>query len=227
MGIIGRRPAENRSLRYQQILSIKLDLVNGFVDYNAYKTITIQSIKAKMEDFFLYATSLIALIVSVAGYLLNRTLHNQNKVFDEKLRAYTEILKPLNNMMNVVINNLSDGKEILKYKETGWENDMNALADEIDEAINTLDDAIIVNSLLIPNEVLTKFDDFIEYMENNEDKYDLFENQYTITPLINELNDKFDSLSSVMRDDLDSDKLNKGLSKRIRGNWVHKLLQVE
>jgi hypothetical protein len=177
------------------------------------------------KDIVLYIITTISLIISVAGYLINRTLYNQNKVFDEKFRAYTKITTALNNMMNVVVGNLYEGQEILKDKKGNWQEDMDELADETDDAINALNDAFTVNSLLLPLEVLTKYEDFATFLEG-EPNDDLFENSGKLDEMVDKLNDRFDEIINIMRSDLDSDKLNQSLRKRIRGTWVHKILTL-
>jgi signal transduction histidine kinase len=169
--------------------------------------------------------SAIAIVVSIAGYLLNRKMLNQNKVFDEKIKAYQEILKAINHVLNTVINGLYEGQEIIKNKRTNWEDRLDELADQVDDAIDQMNDIIIVNALVLPSAVIEQLDRFSDFID---DIYveEVLEKETKLDHLNQLLNDRFKELFNMMRNDLNADKLNHGLEKRIRGTWTDKIMSI-
>jgi hypothetical protein len=168
----------------------------------------------------------IALLLSVAGYYINLKLYNQNKVFDEKIRAYGEIAKALNNVVNVLIENLHEGKLLREDKPKDYQDDLDDLADEIDEAIGQMHDVLIVNVLLLPKKIVEHLDGFARFIDSDEN-FDIFENPEKMDPLVDELGKRLENAIYIMREDMQSEKLNSGLQKRLTGNIGHKIFGNE
>ena len=131
----------------------------------------------------------------------------------------------MNSAFNVLIGNLHEGIRLAKEKPDDWEDDRDDLADQIDEEIVRMEDAMIVGSLVLPGDIVEQFDKFSDFMDN-VDADDVFEDPDKLNQVVDKLNLKFRELFDLMRNDLDADKLNNGLRKRIRGNWVNKIVDI-
>jgi len=64
--------------------------------------------------------SIAALIVAALAYILNRRQPNENKIFEEKIRSYHEIIKVLNQSLNDIFAPWRNMREISKTQETIW-----------------------------------------------------------------------------------------------------------
>jgi len=170
--------------------------------------------------------SCIALLLSVAGYYINLKLYNQNKVFDEKIRAYGEIAKALNHVVDILIDNLHEGRSLRDEKPKDYEDNLDDLADEIDEAIGQMHGVLIVNILLLPKKVVEHLESFSNFIDSGEN-FDIFENPEKMDSLVEQLATRLEEAIYMMREDMQSEKLNSGLQKRLTGNIGHKIFGNE
>lgn len=99
------------------------------------------------------------------------------------------------------------------------------LADQIDDAIDQMNDTIVINALVIPSDVVEQLDQFSNFLDT-PDLDLIFEKQLKIDTLITAIDQRFKGLFDLMRNDLNADKLNHGLQKRIRGNWADKIMNT-
>lgn len=67
----------------------------------------------------------------------------------------------MNSAFNVLIGNLHEGIRLVKEKPDDWEDDRDDLADQIDEEIVRIEDAMLVGSLVLPGDIVEQFDSFL------------------------------------------------------------------
>lgn len=99
------------------------------------------------------------------------------------------------------------------------------LADQIDEATDQMNDIIIVIALVLPSAVIEQLDRFSDFIDDL-DVEEVLEKETKLDHLNQLLNDRFKELFNMMRNDLNADKLNHGLEKRIRGTWAEKIMNT-
>lgn len=181
-----------------------------------------------MAHFFEPATliSIAALIVAVLAYALNRKQPNENKIFEEKIRSYHEIIKVLNQSLNDIFATL---EEYAENKEKAGEH-LAVYADTmhgaIDEAYYAVEDVITNNSLTLPDDVGEKLTAFLKLLDKDEylEKYN---SPKSLNSFDNKTNNEFNKIVDAMRADLEFEQLNKGLKNRLRGNKALRLLKIE
>lgn len=167
-----------------------------------------------------------AFIISVAAYYVNLKLPNQNKIFDEKIRAYGEIATAIDNAVLALSDGIGIGKYLRKDKPKGYTEELDDLADNIDETINILFDVLMANIIILPKNVYEHLDGVATFIDS-EENYNIFENPKRIDSLLEELRKNQNDAIRVMRNDLQSDQLNNGLRKRLVGNIGHKIFGSE
>lgn len=78
----------------------------------------------------------------------------------------------MNSAFNMLIVNLNEGIRLAKEKPDDGEDDRDGLADQIDEEIVRMEDAMIVGSLVLPGDIVEQFEKFYDFMDN-VDAYDI------------------------------------------------------
>ncbi len=165
--------------------------------------------------------SFAALFISALAFLQSRKLPNENKIFEEKIKAYLDLIKGVNEAANIISDCIDVYVTSSKKKEI-----IDELHEEIDNAIFAIEDLRNNSLILLPDEVVDKLDEFLklfdnqEYLQTYSTSKKSFEHQM-------EIDGRFDKLVIVIRQDLAIDKLNNGLRKRISGSKVLKKLNNE
>jgi flagellar biosynthesis/type III secretory pathway chaperone len=167
--------------------------------------------------------SIIALLVSLASYYFNLKSPNQNKIFDEKIQAYSKITTAIDKAVFALSDGIIEGSELRKEKPKGYKEDLDEIAEGIGEAINEMFDVLMASIILLPTEVHNHLDELATFIDS-EENFDIFEKPRQIEPLIEELRKRQEEAIKLMRNDLHSDQLNTGLHKRLgRSNLGHKI----
>jgi flagellar biosynthesis/type III secretory pathway chaperone len=167
--------------------------------------------------------SIIALLISLASYYFNLKSPNQNKIFDEKIQAYSKIATVVDKAVLAFSEGITEGKELRKEKPKGYKEDLNEIAEGIGEAINEMFDVLMANIILVPKDVYYHLDELATFIDS-EENFNIFEKPKQIEPLLEELRKKQNEAIKLMRNDLHSDQLNTGLHKRLGGNNLgHKI----
>ncbi len=168
--------------------------------------------------------SLAALVVAGLAYRLNRRLPNENKIFDEKIRVYHEIIKCLNEALNEIVGCIEDYYENKKSKEHSAKEFAYELNGDIDDAINSVEDVIANNSLVLPEIVLEKLTDFFDFLDEPE-YLERYSKPADFEKLRETLDLHFNNAVDAMRNDLEFEKLDTGLRSRIKGNRISKFIE--
>jgi len=165
--------------------------------------------------------SVAAFAISVLAYLQSRKLPNENKIFEEKIRVYHDLIKIMNEAINEIFGCINE------YIDDGKTNRLaDELHDAIDDAIYSVEDAITNNSLVLPEEVLEKLNAFLELLDKPE-YLEKYSTPKKFKQLDNEVERYFNEAIDVMRQDLAFDKLNRGLRRRISGSKVLEEMTAE
>jgi len=167
--------------------------------------------------------SVIALLVAVATYYFNLKSANQNKIFDEKIIAYSKIATAIDNAVLALSEGIGDGKILRKEKPKGYKEELDGIAEDIGDAISEMFDVLMANIVLLPKDVFDHLDDLATFIDS-EENYGIFEKPGRIKPLLEEMRIRQYQAIKVMRKDLHSDELNTALHKRLgRNNLGHKI----
>ncbi|KRT14490.1 hypothetical protein ASU31_18870 [Pedobacter ginsenosidimutans] len=167
--------------------------------------------------------SIFALLASAASYFFNLKSTNQNKIFDEKIQAYSKIATAIDNAVLALGEGIEEGKDLRKTQPKGYKDDLEEIAENIGEAINEMFDVLMANVVLLPSNVYNSLDEFAMFIDS-EENFNIFEKPEKIETLIAELRKRQNEAITLMRDDIHSDQLNKGLHKRLsRNNLGHKI----
>jgi Txe/YoeB family toxin of Txe-Axe toxin-antitoxin module len=158
-----------------------------------------------------------AFIVSLLAFRQSRKLPNENKIFEEKIRVYHEFIKVMNAAVNEIfgcINEFAENEKTKAIDRKELEDDLNSA---LDDAIYSFEDAITDNALIIPDKLVDKLSNFLEFLDKDE-YLKTYASPGKFEKLEEEIDDAFNRIIDDMRNDLDFDILNKGLRKRMKGN---------
>lgn len=188
--------------------------------------ISLINIKYFFMEIISCIVSIIALVVAAATYYFNLKAVNQNKIFDEKIKAYSKIATAIDEVILAFSHGMGTGKLLLEEKPQGYKEEFDALADEVNEAIYEMFDLLMANIILLPKSVYNHLDELATFMES-EEHHNIFEKPQKIQLLLEELKKKQIAAIRVMRADLHSDQLNTRLHKRLGGNNIgHKIFRA-
>ena len=164
----------------------------------------------------------IAALFAILSYRRNRRFNNENYLFEKKVESYSIILQELDRLIVKYERHLDEFKIIAKIPnrvdQTILEQ-LNQKADELEESTDSFVGLIISKSLVLPENIVDKLDqvqeilyestipgtEFIKYPEVIKKTDQHIE---TLLDLANEINDE-------MRNDLNIEKLNNLLYKRL------------
>lgn len=173
------------------------------------------------------AISLIAAIFSILTYRRNRRIENENYIYKTKHENYSKILFDLGNVIDLLQVYISDANVFSKEQEhisnDILENEVDKLYEQlqkIDNAISNFENFVIAHSLVIPKNVLEKFDslnDILSELEipEPEDKY-LNKTLLNLDKEIKKIIDFANELNEIIRNDLNVEELNFYLFKRLK-----------
>jgi hypothetical protein len=170
--------------------------------------------------------SVIACFVSVFVYRLSLKQPNENKIFEEKIRAYQEVIKIMNSVLNEIVACIDEFAENRKSRSAEKTKLFDELNDTISDELYKLEDGITNNCLLMPDDLLERLNDFYDLLIKDDylhaysdtDKKELFGS---------EIDAGFDAVIDAMRKDLNFETLDKGLKRRISGSRISRLLKIE
>ncbi len=171
--------------------------------------------------------SLFAAIFSFLTYKRNRRIENENYIFKTKQENYSKILYEIARIIDKIqefiieANNFQSTKDKLDDKDFDRISDqIDALADTIDDMTFNLDNLIISNSLVFPKSILEKLEKLTDLMidtilpgsyEKNL-TIEIKKVDAALTEIINYSN----SINDSMRIDLNIEELNLFLYKRLK-----------
>jgi len=181
-----------------------------------------------MSQLFEPATliSIAALIIAALAYVLNRKQPNENKIFEEKIRSYHDIIKVLNQSLNDIfatIEEYAENKEKAGDRLAVYADIMHGA---IDEAYFAVEDVITNNSLTLPDEVGEKLTYFLRLLDK-EEYLEKYNSPKSLKSFDTKTNNEFNKIIDAMRVDLEFEQLNKGLKNRLRGSKALRLLKIE
>ena len=186
-----------------------------------------------MEDYLKItiptAISLLAAIFSILTYKRNRRLDNENYLYKAKYESYSTILREMSKLLNSLQDYVVEFRVFLVRSRDGGlsddelieiENDIEKLADNVDELIFAFDDTIISNSLVIPKELLSKLEQFSEKLiasdlpETDDEKANTL--LLKLDKHVSELITSANAISDMLRSDMNIEELNMSLYRRIK-----------
>lgn len=173
------------------------------------------------------AISLIAAVFSILTYRRNRRIENENYVYKTKHENYSKILFDLGNVIDLLQVYIGDANGYLKEKDIipseVLEEEEDLLYNQlqkIDNAISNFENFVIAHSLIIPKNILEKFDSLNDILEDidipePEDKHIL-----SILTILDTQMDRIieiaNELNEIIRNDLNVEELNFSLYKRLK-----------
>lgn len=160
--------------------------------------------------------AVIALAVSIATYLLNRKLPNENKIFDEKIRCYHALIKVMNDTVVVIFSAIREYDALKVERARDIDEQADELNDDIDDAFNALEDVIAENTLVLPGVILDQLYLFLDLI-NKEEYLDTYRRPKQMAKLQATVNEAFDRLVVAMQEDLGFEKLDSSLKHRTGG----------
>lgn len=175
------------------------------------------------------AISLIAAIFSILTYKRNRRLENENYIYKTKYESYATILGEMNKLINGLQDYIFEFQDYLHQRDKSelsndeldeLDDEIDELSDKVDELIYAFDDTIISNSLVIPKDVLDKLERFSEKLLDSELPESIDENYNDLLQKldkhISELIHDANTISGMLRSDLNIEELNLSLYRRIK-----------
>ncbi len=156
-------------------------------------------------SFMSAIASVIAVRYTFLAYKRDQKFHNENFIFQTKFKSYSLIIGSLNRL-------ITQFQVTLEEMDDSNDEELNQMADDIDELIYEFDDLVSEHSFSMSNNILESLKEIIELMllsieEEDDRKLNIF---------INEVIDKSNSLADKMREELHVDNLTFGLTKRIK-----------
>ncbi len=164
--------------------------------------------------------SAIAALFSILTFRRNRKLENENYLFRSKIEHYPIILTEMNKILNLLNRNLIQLENHFNDKQPLTEDEIDDLADIVDEAFDSLDVVIFSNSLLLPATITLKLEEIVVIGYNLELPHIL--NDYDknhvshFKSALDLLFDKANEINNLTREDLNIEALNKSLYRRIK-----------
>jgi len=176
------------------------------------------------KDWFLFAISFGALFFSALNYFRTRSLENQNHIFKIKIDAYNLIVKELNALVNQLQSSFNLMETFIKDPTQKDVEVLHQKSLDYDDACLKFDDLLIQNSLLFPKNVMYHLDQLSNKILRTElpETDELVGNEKLVQDLEKELNELIimaNNLVAVFRKDMNSDRLNKDLFKRIENKF--------
>lgn len=164
-------------------------------------------------DNITVALGVLTIIISAAAYYNSRkaykrdnSLNTENHLFEKKLETYNFILGELDSLLDFCNDLYLDLKH--KVIETG--DQLESRVDEVDERIYKFDNHVIARSLHLSDSVEDKMIDLTkELISGDPSKVDSWEELY------NKLLNRANELSIDMREELQLEKLNSKLFRRL------------
>lgn len=173
-----------------------------------------------IKDFFTLLFSFLAFVISLLIYKQNRHFENENHIFKLKIDTYLSILKELQKLINLLDKNVNYLKEVIATGKLGSEIEkkLSEEADIVDEKCGEFQDFIVTNSLIIPENILNELMAFCDKIMKT-DSIDVIDTENEIVvaeKFIDELILDADKINEHLREDLQINKLNNSLYKRLK-----------
>lgn len=173
-----------------------------------------------IKDFFALLFSFLAFILSLLVYKQNKHFENENHIFKLKIDTYLSILRELQKLINLLDNKLNFLKDVIESGKEGpeIENKLVKEADIVDEECGQFQDFIVTNSLIIPENIINELMSFCDKVMAN-DSIDVIEAENEIKKaekFIDNLILDADKINEHLREDLQINKLNNSLYKRLK-----------
>lgn len=165
-----------------------------------------------LELISLIGTS-IAIYISVKAYMLHRKQPNENKIFEEKLRCYSEIIKILNQTLNTLVLGIEDAIFEKMQKADGWKEEIEEIDEEIYEAISLFEDVVFETSIYQPSTISYALSNYLLYFDG--DLMIKYNTTAKLKKYSDELNTGFDKLVNLIRKDIAFEELDNNLRTRI------------
>jgi hypothetical protein len=165
-----------------------------------------------LELISLIGTS-IAIYISVKAYMLHGKQPNENKIFEEKLRCYSEIIKILNQTINTVVLGIEDAIYEKIQKEEGWKEEIEEIDEEIYVAISLFEDVVFETSIYQPSAVSDELSNYLKHFDG--DLVIKYSTTAKLEKYSDVLNMAFDKLVNLVRKDIAFEELDNNLRSRI------------
>lgn len=169
------------------------------------------------SDNFLSVTALListgSLFIAVLSFRRNRRIENENYIYKLKTDHYHSFLKKIADILSKVEIGLELAKHIHKDSSEEDIDEIEKLADEIDEDVVEFSYSLASDSLVLPKRIISLLEEFSDYLMQSEIDGDSLENQNRISDICH---NKADKIISEMRKDLHIDTLNILLFNRIK-----------
>lgn len=161
-----------------------------------------------------------ALLFSFLNFKRSRKFENENFIYKTKIDIYSKILAELSKLLNALEENLEEAKEYFEDRFQENANSLDDQADKVDDFCFSFKDFIIASSLIIPEHVSKRLDNFCEKVldaetldsETKDNKTAIA----TVEKLIEELTKNADDINALLRKDLHVEELNSSLYRRLK-----------
>lgn len=162
-----------------------------------------------------------ALIIAWRTYYTNRLLPNENKLFEEKIRSFRNVIVALNTAAAVYI---ECGNEFHEFKESDQRKFKEEIDLELSKAYYLMEDTVHEQMLILSDEVIEKIDSYFELFDQEDFLMETAKSGNT-EQFEDKLNTIFDAVVNTMREDLAFEKLDKRLSRRIGSRQPTKVIR--
>jgi len=160
-----------------------------------------------------------ALVISILVYLRQKSMDNENHLFQIKIRQYSIILGSASEMLEMLFFSLDSLKD--EMEETDPEEDfIFETIEKINQKMSEFRTILFKEGSFIPKEISKEIDEFYNYLFDiqnplDDNKLDSSKIDESINE-IDKLEDKLDHIVNLMRKDLGVDEIDRRLKRRIR-----------
>ncbi|MFN6377656.1 MAG: hypothetical protein ACK4WD_00170 [Flavobacteriales bacterium] len=176
-------------------------------------------------DFVSLLISCLAFIYSFRTYKRDNRKDNENQLYALKMDVYSRAIGEMAKLIVMVEDNLFYAKSAMNKNDDHRLNDLDDLADKLDDACDQFEVFFISNSLALPEEILDLLEEFSSKVQSIETLDSIHvsaihgkEKISRMEDALSELVDLADKMSVIFRKDLKIVELNSSLYKRLSKN---------
>lgn len=155
---------------------------------------------------------IVATIFSYRNFILIKTLENENHFYKYKMESAQKLLIASMTLINQFQDIMSEVFELKKQNKFDEEAN-NGINTKIDSCFDEFRKSVIENSLFLPQNIINEIEKFYDMFF---EQTDFSGTEEEIEKYFDDLLDKTESISELIRNDLGVEKLNVKLKKRIR-----------
>lgn len=174
----------------------------------------------ELKDIITLIASFGALVFSFLNYRRSRKYENENHIFKLKIELYYKIITEANGVLNGLNLIARQGQDAIQSNSGLAMEKLNELAKVADRVSFEFDDFVIVNCLIVPEKILIRINQFSKKLLEDANLYGEYSESKNpldnIDKFIDELYLDIAEIAELFREDLNVDKLNTSLWKRLR-----------